>query len=77
MDRRKAVIAMLAAIVGLMSRKATMAAEETTSGNFSLADFNKPQTVTFNLASFKQFDFTLDGEKVSLSPAEVFAALKS
>jgi hypothetical protein len=76
MNKRKAVIAMLAATVGLMSKKATMAADLKTTQATSLLNLNAAQTLTFNLASFKQFDFTLDGEKVTLSPAEVFAALK-
>lgn len=78
MQRRKAVIAMLAATVGLMSRRATMAAESTKdfAPAVSLADWNKPQTVTFDLASFERFVFHLGDEKVSLTSAEIFAALR-
>jgi len=72
--RQTAVIAMLAATVGLISRKATMADEN--NGVVSLSDWNKPKTLTFGLDGFKEFTFTHDGQKVTLSTAEIFAALK-
>lgn len=78
MKRRNAIIAMLAASAGLMSHKAVMASDKSTSGATTLLDLGvtTQNTMTFNLASFDRFDFFLGKQKVSLSPAEIMAALQ-
>lgn len=79
MNKRKAVVAMLAATVALMSRKAVMAKDELTIAGtigVSQSDWDKPQTLSFNLESFDKFVFFHGKEKVTLSPAEIFAILK-
>lgn len=79
MRRQKAILAALAAVIEFMSGRTTMTADTSTgllAPSTTLADWNKPRTVTMNLAAFSSFDFCFEGEKVSLTPAEIFAALK-
>lgn len=78
MERRNAIIAMLASTIGLMSGKAVMAKDDLAIAmGPTISDWNQaPSTVTFNLAAYKSFDFTLGAEKVSLTPAEIMAALR-
>jgi hypothetical protein len=66
MKRRGAVIAMLAGVAALMTKKAE--------AEVSLVA--PVTTLTFGLSQFKSFVFLYEGERVELTPAEMFAALK-
>lgn len=85
MERRNAIIAMLAGTIGLMVGrvKAQGIVTQDQVGDNRL-DYDAativwntgPQTVTFDLDNFSNWTFHLGKETVTLSSAEVFAALK-
>ena len=72
MNRRQGIIAVLAASVGLLSRKAN--ADGVTAQTFNL--MQQPTGLTFNLDDFKDFTFTQGIDTVTLSPEEIMAAIK-
>lgn len=77
MERRNAIIAMLAASVGVMSHRAVAAPLKPLIHDGYLLLSVGPQTVSFNLDVYDRFDFFHGKEKVSLTGAEIFAALKA
>lgn len=74
MNRRNAVIAALAAIVGLTTGRAR-------ARSFAVVNSNSitiPKgAVSMDLDAFTDFEFTLGKETVKLTPAEIMAALKT
>jgi len=74
MNRRQGIIAVLAASVGLLSRKAN--ADGTTDKAFMVIQLSNPRNITFNLDGFKDFTFTQGIDTVTLSPEEIMAAIK-
>jgi hypothetical protein len=75
MTKRQAILAGLAATVGLMSGRAK--AEMTAPAVQTFSITQQPQNVTFSLDTFKSFTFTQGGESVTVTGKEIFDALKS
>lgn len=71
MNRRQGIIASISAIIGLMSGEAK-SEDLTNSLSLPIA-----QGVIFNFDSFTTFTFIHEGEKISMTGAEIFEALKS
>lgn len=74
MHKRTAVLAILAAMPAMLARKAVAAQIEGLP--VIAADTSQRMVLTFDLKSFEKFEFFFGKEKVTLSPAEIFAALK-
>lgn len=67
MTRRTAILALWAAISGGMARRAFGAPASVDA---------PPALLTVNLSAWRQIDIVWNGQRVSLTPADVFAALK-
>lgn len=84
MERRNAIIAMLASTIGLMSGKSVMAEDNIdiqamngSHGTGSVGVFQFPKgSVTFNLDSYTDYQFILGDHKVTLTPTEIMDALR-
>lgn len=76
MTKREAIFAAIAGAIGLMSNRAK-AETITLSGTTITTITQMPQSVMFDLDTFKEFKFTQGGESVTLTGKEIFAALKS
>lgn len=74
MNKRKAVLAIFAAMPAMLARKSVAAQIEGLP--VVAADTSQRMVLTFDLKSFERFEFFFGKEKVTLSPAEIFAALK-
>ena len=76
MTRQKAILTLLSTIVGVVSNKISFASDsEVISSGFKIVTTN-PQSVTFNLDSFKDFTFTQGKNSITLTPAEIMDAIK-
>lgn len=78
MNKRKAVLAILASLPVMLARKSVAAQIEglPVLAASNPADSTQRMVLTFDLKSFEKFEFFFGKEKVTLSPAEIFAALK-
>ena len=74
MTRRQGILAVLAAIVGTMSGRlrAEGLINSTTTQSITLL----PMSVTFPLDSYRDFTFICGKDSVTMTPAEIMAALK-
>lgn len=75
MNKRKAVLAIFAAMPAMLARKA-VAAQIEGLPVIAAADTSQRMVLTFDLKSFEKFEFFFGKEKITLSPAEIFSALK-
>lgn len=79
---RRSALHVLSAVVGAMTGRHVVAAEPAQSlqvgGTEVLRFTNAPLTpsLAFNLASFTEYRFSLKGETITITPEELFSALK-
>lgn len=77
MTRRQGIIAALAALVGIQTGRAKAEPTLKMEGNGASASINFPRgALSFNIDSFTEYRFSMNGETITLKPSEVMDALR-
>lgn len=86
MNKRQGLITILAAVIGIISRRAyaqaTLVGGDNPTGGFTIQSGGgllelKPLPLNFDLDGFSDFTITQGGQAIKFTPAELMAALKS
>ena len=83
MDRRKALLALIATIIGVMSGKAkfvygkekTIQGDITWAGTENMADF-KVSRIIWEIGDIETIEVRMKNEKIEIKTSEIFKALK-
>ncbi len=78
MDRRKALMALLAASVGIISGRAIFASDETTINSSHLVNLSieKPNRIVWLIDEIDTIELRWKDERIEIKTLEIFEALK-